>query len=160
SDLGGIAITFPGPPAILAVLNDAVWRADMERICLRSFRIGRPIRIRPAIRPPVRNQCCLLVVGHARHPRLHRLLTPDLATSAKRAGAGLNERSRLPDPSGRVEYEPLDLARILRGVCRHRDGTPRPADQIETWDAVSREDEINDRPDIPHRSIATHDWRV
>jgi len=43
------------------------------------------------------------------------LLTRDLAISAKRAGSGLNERRRLPDPSGRVEYEPLDLARILRG---------------------------------------------
>src|SRR5262249_41834673 len=31
---------------------------------------------------------------------------------------------------------------------------------IETWDVASREDEINDRPDIPHRSVATHDWRV
>src|SRR5262249_21986634 len=56
--------------------------------------------------------------------------------------------------------EPLDLAWILRGVCRHRDGAPRPADQIETWDAASREDEINDRADILHRSVATHDWRV
>src|SRR6266487_4081140 len=80
--------------------------------------------------------------------------------SVAQVASALNERRRLPDPSGRVEYEPFDPARILRGVCRHRDGAPRPADQIETWDVASREDEINDRPDIPHRSVATHDWRV
>src|SRR5262249_42853794 len=98
-------------------------------------------------------------VGHAGHPALHRLLTRDLAIGAKRAESSLHERRRPPDPSGRVEYEPLDLAAILRAVCRHRDGAPRPADQIEARDIASREDEINDRADILHRSVPTHDWR-
>src|SRR5262249_49806138 len=87
-------------------------------------------------------------------------LTRDLAISTKRTGSGLHERRCLPDPSGRVEYEPLYLAGIVRGVCRHRDGTPRPTDQIQAWDVASREDEIHDRPDIFHRGVATHDWWV
>src|SRR5262245_40744558 len=31
---------------------------------------------------------------------------------------------------------------------------------MEAWDIASREDEINDRANILHRSVTTHDWRV
>src|SRR5262249_1346534 len=107
-----------------------------------------------------RNEGCLLVVRHAGHPALQSLLACDLAIGAKRTRSGLHERRRLPDPSGRVQYEALHLAGVLRGVCRHRYSPPRPAAEIEAWDIASREDEINDGANILHRSVATHDWRA
>src|SRR5262249_38398262 len=112
SDLGGIVIRFSGSPVVLAVLNHAVWCADIGRVCLRTFGIGRPSRIRPGVEPSGRNEGSLLVVRHAGHPALHCLLACDLAIAAKRTRSGLHKRRRLPDPSARVQYEALTLAGV------------------------------------------------
>ena len=93
-----------------AVHKYSVRCAEVWWICLYTFRIGRPGRIRPGVEPSSRNQGRFLVVGHADHPALHRLLTRDLAIG------GTEDFKDFGPPGRRITIQPR--SRFRHCWCR------------------------------------------